>query len=36
MTPLAKRQGPQALIVDVWGDPEQGGQLQLLDPEDKV
>ena len=36
MTPLAKRQGPQALIIDVWGDPEQGSQLQLLDPEDKA
>ncbi|UIP32704.1 type VI secretion system tip protein VgrG [Stutzerimonas kunmingensis] len=25
--------GPQQLIVDVWGDPEQGGQVQLLNPE---
>ena len=28
--------GPQQLIVDVWGDPESGGQVQLLDPEDDV
>ena len=27
-------QGPQQLIVDVWGDPEQGGQVELLDPEE--
>jgi type VI secretion system secreted protein VgrG len=26
--------GPQQLIVDVWGDPEQGGQVKLLDPEE--
>ena len=26
--------GPQQLIVDVWGDPEQGGQVELLDPEE--
>ena len=26
-------QGPQNLIVDVWGDPAMGGQVQLLDPE---
>nr|WP_298118187.1 type VI secretion system tip protein TssI/VgrG [uncultured Pseudomonas sp.] len=25
--------GPQQLIVDVWGDPALGGQVQLLDPE---
>jgi type VI secretion system secreted protein VgrG len=25
--------GPQNLIVDVWGDPALGGQVQLLDPE---
>ncbi len=25
--------GPQQLIVDVWGDPEQGGQVELLNPE---
>jgi type VI secretion system secreted protein VgrG len=25
--------GPQNLIVDVWGDPTLGGQVQLLDPE---
>jgi len=25
--------GPQQLIVDVWGDPAMGGQVQLLDPE---
>ncbi len=27
-------QGPQQLIVDIWGDPEQGGQVELLDPEE--
>ena len=26
--------GPKQLIVDVWGDPELGNQIQLLDPED--
>ncbi|MNJ55577.1 hypothetical protein D3C77_510790 [compost metagenome] len=26
--------GSRQLIVDVWGDPEQGGQVKLLDPED--
>ena len=26
--------GSQQLIVDVWGDPEQGGQVKLLDPEE--
>ena len=26
--------GPQQLIVDVWGDPEQGGQIKLLDPQE--
>ena len=26
--------GPQQLIVDVWGDPEQGGQVTLVDPEE--
>ncbi|MDV3439159.1 phage baseplate assembly protein V, partial [Pseudomonas otitidis] len=32
--PLQERkQGPQQLIVDVWGDPTLGGQVQLLDPE---
>ncbi|WP_205895135.1 hypothetical protein, partial [Metapseudomonas otitidis] len=32
--PLQERkQGPQQLIVDVWGDPTFGGQVQLLDPE---
>jgi len=25
--------GPQQLIVDVWGDPEQGGQVELLNPD---
>jgi type VI secretion system secreted protein VgrG len=25
--------GPQNLIVDVWGDPTMGGQVQLLNPE---
>src|SRR5690606_1435978 len=34
--PLPGEQGPQALIVDVWGDPEQGRQLQLLDPEERA
>ncbi|MFJ2390302.1 type VI secretion system tip protein VgrG, partial [Pseudomonas koreensis] len=28
--------GKEALIVDVWGDPESGSQLQLLGPEDKA
>ena len=28
--------GPQQLIVDVWGDPEQGGQVELLDPEENA
>ncbi len=28
--------GPMQLIVDVWGDPEQGGQVALLDPEEDV
>jgi type VI secretion system secreted protein VgrG len=27
-------QGPQQLIVDVWGDPELGQQVKLLDPEE--
>ncbi len=27
-------QTPRQLIVDVWGDPEQGGQVDLLDPEE--
>ena len=39
-TPLAlsaqSKKGPEALIVDVWGDPEQGGQIELLDPEDNA
>lgn len=26
--------GPQQLIVDVWGDPDQGGQVELLGPEE--
>ncbi|WP_373387161.1 type VI secretion system tip protein VgrG [Pseudomonas alcaligenes] len=30
----AGARGPQQLIVDVWGDPEQGGQVELLEPED--
>ncbi|MFZ3204444.1 MAG: type VI secretion system tip protein TssI/VgrG, partial [Pseudomonas sp.] len=29
----AAQQGPENLIVDVWGDPALGGQVQLLDPE---
>jgi len=35
LLPLASlgEQGPQNLIVDVWGDPALGGQVQLLDPE---
>jgi len=35
LLPLASlgEQGPQQLIVDVWGDPAFGGQVQLLDPE---
>ncbi|MNQ29424.1 Phage-related baseplate assembly protein [compost metagenome] len=35
LLPLASlgEQGPQQLIVDVWGDPALGGQVQLLDPE---
>jgi type VI secretion system secreted protein VgrG len=35
LLPLASpgEQGPQNLIVDVWGDPAMGGQVQLLDPE---
>ncbi|UTW09694.1 type VI secretion system Vgr family protein [Pseudomonas benzenivorans] len=35
LLPLASlgKQGPQQLIVDVWGDPALGGQVQLLDPE---
>ncbi|MBK5535889.1 type VI secretion system tip protein VgrG [Pseudomonas sp. TH08] len=28
--------GKEALIVDVWGDPDLGSQLQLLGPEDKA
>jgi type VI secretion system secreted protein VgrG len=31
--PTLSEQGPQELIVDVWGDPAMGGQVQLLDPE---
>lgn len=34
--PNQGEQGPQALIVDVWGDPEQGGQLQLIDAEERA
>jgi type VI secretion system secreted protein VgrG len=35
LQPLASlgERGPQQLIVDVWGDPALGGQVQLLDPE---
>ncbi|TWC41585.1 type VI secretion system secreted protein VgrG [Pseudomonas sp. SJZ079] len=35
LLPLASlgEQGPQQLIVDVWGDPALGGQVQLLDPQ---
>jgi type VI secretion system secreted protein VgrG len=35
LLPLASmgEPGPQKLIVDVWGDPAMGGQVQLLDPE---
>ncbi|MDM8348090.1 type VI secretion system tip protein TssI/VgrG [Pseudomonas sp. sp1636] len=35
LLPLASQaeQGPQNLIIDVWGDPALGGQVQLLDPE---
>ncbi len=38
LLPLASlgRQGPQQLIVDVWGDPALGGQVQLLDPEEEA
>ena len=38
LLPLASlgEQGPQQLIVDVWGDPALGGQVQLLDPEGDV
>ncbi|GGD09366.1 type VI secretion system Vgr family protein [Halopseudomonas salina] len=32
--PNPSERGPQQLIVDVWGDPELGNQIQLLDPED--
>ncbi|MDH1162086.1 type VI secretion system tip protein VgrG, partial [Pseudomonas otitidis] len=33
--PLQERkQGPQQLIVDVWGDPQLGGQVDLLPPEE--
>ncbi|MBX8543947.1 type VI secretion system tip protein VgrG, partial [Pseudomonas cichorii] len=28
-------QGPEALIVDVWGDPDHGSQLILLGPEEQ-
>ena len=30
-----QKTGLEQLIVDVWGDPAFGGQVQLLDPEDK-
>lgn len=30
-----QKSGLEQLIVDVWGDPAFGGQVQLLDPEDK-
>ncbi|WP_417776548.1 type VI secretion system tip protein TssI/VgrG [Stutzerimonas xanthomarina] len=38
LLPLASlgQQGPQQLIVDVWGDPALGGQVQLLDPEEEA
>ena len=39
-TPLAlsaqSKKGSEALIVDVWGDPAQGGQIELLGPEDNA
>ncbi|EIK55064.1 Rhs element Vgr protein [Stutzerimonas stutzeri TS44] len=34
LLPEKEGKGPQQLIVDVWGDPEQGGQVKLLDPEE--
>ncbi|WP_313308187.1 type VI secretion system Vgr family protein [Stutzerimonas nitrititolerans] len=36
-SPIKKgAKGPEQLIVDVWGDPAQGGQVKLLDPEDEA
>ncbi|MCQ4327662.1 DUF2345 domain-containing protein, partial [Pseudomonas stutzeri] len=29
-------QCPRKLIIDIWGDPAVGGQVQLLDPEGDV
>jgi len=30
------KQGPRALIIDVWGDSELGGQVQHFGPEDQA
>lgn len=35
-SPTTGEKGPAMLIVDVWGDPEQGGQIELLGPEDNA
>ncbi|MEH6389657.1 MAG: type VI secretion system tip protein TssI/VgrG, partial [Pseudomonas profundi] len=32
----SKEPGPHQLIIDVWGDPDAGGQVQLLDPENEA
>ncbi|WP_415753869.1 type VI secretion system tip protein TssI/VgrG [Pseudomonas leptonychotis] len=32
----SREKGPEQLIVDVWGDPAMGGQVELHDPEGEV